>query len=229
MLDLNKETVKVTRLPLRFALSLTNLVVMINFITTAHAVDFTVYTDKSAFLAALSPGYYTETFNTLAVNTLLSSPIVLNSGPNQFQASTGSGDFYNSTNGSDVWLSTDARSDSVNFSAFTNNPTAIGGFFFLTNTSGSPTTGTINANLNSGAATSSITTASSTNFIGFVSTNNTPLSSLLLTTSATTWWVTANDVIVGNALPVPEPSTYILALIASGVMIKLGRNRSKQV
>ena len=216
-----------TRLPLRFALTLTNLVVMINFITTAHAVDFTVYTDKSAFLAALSPGYYTETFNTLAVNTLLSSPIVLNSGPNQFQASTGSGDFYNSTNG--VWLSTDARSDSVNFSAFAKNPTAIGGYFFLTNTSGSPNTGTINANLNSGAATSSITTASSTNFIGFVSTNNTPLSSLLLTTSATTWWVTANDVIVGNALPVPEPSTYILALIASGVMIKLGRNRSKQV
>jgi hypothetical protein len=51
----------------------------------------------------------------------------------------------------------------------------------------------------------------------------------LLTTSATTWWVTANDVIVGKALPVPEPSTYILALIASGVMIRIGRNRSRQV
>ena len=132
-----------TRLPLRFALSLTNLVVMINFITTAHAVDFTVYTDKSAFLAALSPGYYTETFNTLAVNTLLSSPIVLNSGPNQFQVSTGSGDFYTPANGSDVWLSTDDRSASVNFSAFANNPTAIGGYFFLTNSIGSPNTGTI--------------------------------------------------------------------------------------
>jgi hypothetical protein len=105
MLDLNKETVKVRRLTFRFAFSLTNLVVMINFITTAHAVDFNVYTDKTAFLAALSPGYYTETFNTLAVNTQLSSPIVLNSGPNQFQVSTGSGDFYNEANGSDVWLS----------------------------------------------------------------------------------------------------------------------------
>jgi hypothetical protein len=213
----------------RFTLPLMNLALIVGFIGSVHAVDFTVYTDKTAFLAALSPGYYTETFSTLAVNTLLSSPIVLNSGPNQFEVSTGSGDFYNAANGSDVWLSTDIRSESVNFSAFANSPTAIGGYFFLTNSSGSPNTGTINANLNSGAATSSITTASSTNFIGFVSTNNTPLSSLLLTTSATTWWVTANDVIVGKALPVSEPSTYILALIASGVMIRIGRNRSRQV
>jgi len=114
----------------RFILPLMNLALIVGFIGSVHAVDFTVYTDKTAFLAALSPGYYTETFSTLAVNTLLSSPIVLNTGTNQFEVSTGSGDFFNAANGTDVWLSTDIRSESVNFSAFANSPTAIGGYFF---------------------------------------------------------------------------------------------------
>jgi len=79
------------------------LALIMCFMGRVHAVDFTDYTDKTAFLAALSPDDYTETHNTLAVNTLLSSPIVMNSGPNHFLVAADSGDIRNLDNGSDVW------------------------------------------------------------------------------------------------------------------------------
>lgn len=209
--------------PMRFALTLAKLTLMIGVIGSVKAVDFQVYTDKTAFMAALAPGYYTETFNTLAINTVIASPIVLNSGSNQFQASSSSS-FYNASPSSgEVWLSTSNASSSISFGLFAGSPTAIGGYFFLTNLSGAPVNGTINANLNSGASSSSVTTSSPTNFIGFISTNNTSITSLVLSTSSS--WVTVNDLIVGNAISVPEPSSYLFALLASGVMVKLSRRR----
>ncbi len=208
---------------IRTALNLAKFALVIGVIGPVSAADFDVYTDKNAFLAALAPGYYTETFNTLAVNTAIASPIILNSGTNQFQGSSSSA-FYNpSPGGGNVWLSTSNASNSINFSLFAGSPTAIGGYFFLTNINGSEVNGTINANLNAGAAASSVTTSSSTNFIGFVSTNNTSITSLSLSTSAS--WVTVNDLLVGNAVSVPEPSTYALSAIASGVIAALARRR----
>lgn len=184
------------------------------------AADFTVYTDKTAFLAAVSPSYYTETFDSLALGE--SSPITLHSGAEQFVAQA-SGNLYVISGGGGKWLSTNNSSFTLNFTSFAGSPTAIGGYFFITDNPGNIINGTIDANLNSGAATFSVTTSSSTNFIGFVSTQNTPITLLSLGTNSN--WVTANDLVVGQALAVPEPSTYALATIATGVMAYLARRR----
>jgi PEP-CTERM motif len=189
------------------------------------AVDFTVYTDKTAFLAAVSPGYYTETFNSL--NGFYASPMTLRSGAEQFVAQATGGLYVGSVN-SDQVLSTN-NNGILDFTSFAGSPTAIGGYFFLTDSSFNVINGTINANLNSGAATFSVTTSSFTNFIGFVSTQNTPITLLSFGAPATIGGAlsfnTANDLVVGQALAVPEPSTYALAAIATGVMAYLARRR----
>ena len=185
------------------------------------AADFTVYTDKTAFLAAVSPSYYTETFDSLVLG-VMSSPITLHSGAEQFVAQA-SGGLYVLSGGGGKWLSTITINATLNFTSFAGSPTAIGGYFFITDDPGNIINGTIDANLNSGAATFSVTTSSSTNFIGFVSTQNTPITLLSLGTNSN--FVTANDLVVGQALAVPEPSTYALAAIASGVMAYLARRR----
>jgi hypothetical protein len=190
------------------------------------AVDFTVYTDKTAFLAAVSPGYYTETFNSL--NGFYASPMTLRSGAEQFVAQATGGLYVGSVN-SDQVMSTNNNNVTLDFTSFAGSPTAIGGYFFLTDSSFNILNGTINANLNSGAATFSVTTSSSTNFIGFVSTQNTPITLLSFGVPATSGGVqsynTAYDLVVGQALAVPEPSTYALAAIATGVMAYLARRR----
>ena len=184
------------------------------------AADFTVYTDKTAFLAAVSPSYYTDTFDSL--NGAYASPMTLHSGAEQFVAQATGGIFAG--NG---WFSTNNAIATVNFTSFAGSPTAIGGYFFITDTGFNILNGIINANLNSGAATFSVTTSSSTNFIGFVSTQNTPITLLSLNTTGANAFVTVNDLVVGQALAVPEPSTYALAAIASGVMAYLARRRNK--
>jgi hypothetical protein len=193
---------------------------LLAFAAPLPAADFTVYTDKTTFLAAVSPGYYTETFNSL--NGYYASPFTLHSGAEQFVAQA-TGGLYTGAVNSDQVMSTNSIATALDFTSFAGSPTAIGGYLFATDPSFNVVNGIINANLNSGAATFSVTTSSSTNFIGFVSTQNTPIT--LLSFGGPANFITANDLVVGKALAVPEPSTYALAAIASGVMAYLARRR----
>lgn len=216
----------------RIALWAASLTLFLTLAGSLRAADFNVYTDKTAFLAAVDQAYYTETFNSLVTNQVLVSPITLNSGPNQFVASA-SLNFYNvdgPTTG-DVWLSTNNADDPITFSSFATQPTAIGGNFFLTDFTGTPTVGTIRAVLNAGSADYSTSVSSSTNFIGFVSVNNTPITSLKLSTVGgnATQFVTANNLIIATALPVPEPSTYLLGALASTVLAAVARRRKSKI
>ena len=177
---------------------------------------FVTYTDKTLYMAALT-SWSTDNFDDLPLGGQ-ASPITRTVGSYGYQVATsGAGGFFNIGTGSDVWVSTNAVSASVDFTISGGGPTAIGGFFFLTDTAGSPTSGTISASINGGLFTQSVTTSSATNFFGWVSTDGTQISSLSVVPS--TLFATANDLIFGqaNVSAVPEPTS--LALFGIGAVV----------
>ena len=173
---------------------------------------FVTYTDKTLFMAALASSS-TDNFNDLPLGDQR-SPITRIVGSYTYQA-TASGGFFNIGTGSDVWLSNNTVS--INFAISGGGPTAIGGFFFLSNEAGSPTAGTISASINGGLFTQSVFASSATNFFGWVSTDGTQISSLSVVPSAV--YATANDLILGqaNLVAVPEPTS--LALFGIGACV----------
>ena len=161
------------------------------------------------------------------------SPITRTVGSYGYQmATSGAGGFFNVGTGSDVWVSTNADSASVDFTISGGGPTAIGGFFFLTDVAGSPTSGTISASINGGLFTQSVTTSSATNFFGWVSTDGTQISSLSVVPSAE--YATANDLILGqaNLVAVPEPTSlalFVIGAVVAGVGAARRQRRDKKL
>jgi hypothetical protein len=98
-------------------------------------------------------------------------------------------------------------------------PTAMGGFFFVTDSAVSPTSGTISVSINGGLFTQSVTTSSATNFFGWVSTDGTQISSLDVSSTTSDTYASVNDFILGqaNVSAVPEPTS--LALFGIGACV----------
>ena len=107
------------------ALSLAVLLCM----ASAAQADVTVYTDRTAFLAAVSlPG--TDTFNDLS-STEYGSPLTRTAGSYSYRASAGPvSDFYPAGSAADRWLATDVATDAITFSNFSAGVRAFGGNFF---------------------------------------------------------------------------------------------------
>ena len=175
----------------------------------------TLYTNQASFLSALAPGSYLETFDSLPQNTLLASPLTFSQNGFSYTAATTQSTFYNAGPAGDVWLSTNRANDPITFTITGGGPTAIGGYFFPSDISGSAIAGSITLTLTDGGSyTLNNSTATSTSFVGFTTTA--PITSFTLTVPDGTTWNTANNLIVGV---VPEPSTYALVL---GSLILLG-------
>ena len=173
---------------------------------------FVTYTDRTLYMAALASSS-TDNFDDLPLGGQ-ASPITRAVGSYGYQLATpGAGGFFNIGTAGDVWVSTNAVSASIDFTISGGGPTAIGGFFFVTDTAGAPISGTISASINGGLFTQSVTTGSATNFFGWVSTDGTQISSLSVVPS--TLFATANDLILGQA--VPEPTS--LALFGIGAVV----------
>lgn len=190
----------------------------------AAAVD--VYTDQASFLAAISTGYYLETFD--GVEASPEPPIPFSSLGFEYEANVPGGSFVNYANpsdASDIWLSTNVAFDSLQFSFTSGNVTAVGGFFFTAVLSGAPATVDLHVEtdqnaevLTPGGADPELT------FLGFVS--DVPFTSLALSSISPDGfphWPVANDLIVGMA--VPEPSSAALLLLGVTCMTLLGRDR----
>ena len=113
----------------------------------------------------------------------------------------------------DVWLSTNDAVATITFNAIPANVRGIGGFFFGSNISGAFAAGdmTLVATDGGGASTQTITGATTSSFLGFVSTG--PLTSLTLTAvqpAPNFLWPTANDLILATAAAAP-PAVLISA------------------
>ena len=123
------------------------------------------YTDQATFQAALQPGYFSESFGSVALGA--SSPQDVSGGGYTISASTGNGSqFWNAGGG--IWLSTDSVGVSMVLTFSGNVPTAVGGTFFGSNINGQANGQGVTVTLN-GGTTTHLTSTTSTSFAGFIS------------------------------------------------------------
>ena len=196
----------------------------------AHAA-LTVITSQSNFLAQLSNASV-DTFDDLA-RSLVTQPLSRTAGTYGYAASVGPrSDFFPGGSGSDVWLASDNRFDTIQFSNFTSAVRGIGGLFFGTNESGvftsTPANLTVTATDASGSISQILVNPATTTFLGFVSTSS--------LTSLTVWvgsqgigtagvWPTVNNLTIGTVAAVPEPETVALMLAGLALMGLVARRR----
>jgi hypothetical protein len=185
-------------------------------VMTARATA--IYTNQTAFLAATQPGYYLETFNSLPQFTQVPSPLSFSTNGFSYNATAPTAGFFNLGPSGDTWLSTFHEFDPIIFNFTSNNVTAVGGFFFLTDLTGNVAGGTVTVTLNNGKMFS-ITDASSTSFIGF--TTRVPIQSLTVNPppgGSTLVFATVNDFITGKTVPETGSSALLLGLGMVGLL-----------
>ena len=196
--------------------------------TAAAQADITVFTDRSAFLAAISlPG--TDNFNDLAIAET-TSPLMRTAGAYSYSASAGPvSDFYPAGSATDKWLATNSANDSITFSVFSSGLRGFGGNFFGSDVNGAFSPGhTVILTASDGTTTRTVNldNATTTSFLGFIS--SAPLLSVNLRPDGlpgNVYWATANDVTLGMVSQVPEPGTYGMMLAGLGVVGCLARRR----
>ena len=197
----------------------------------AHAGPL-LYTTLAAFLAAVSnPG--TDTFESLSGNT--PSPLARTAGAYGYQAATSVSTFYGAGTAADRWLSTDYALETVTFNSFSAGVAGIGGFFFGSDFSGAfkaISSITVVATDASGATSSTLSNASTTTFLGFVST--TAIASLTVLANQPAGggvtWPTVNNLILAQAAGpsvVPEPGS--IALLGLGAVAVLFARKRRRV
>lgn len=200
---------------------------------TSHA-SFTVFNMAAEFAAATSaPGV--DTYNSFSSGNPAPSPITRNAGAYTYTAATTTSTFFGAGTTADPWLSTDKETDSITFFDFSGGAKAIGGNFFGSDAGGNFASGdiTIVANDSFGAqSTQTITGATLSSFLGFVSTGT--ISSLVVTAvqpAIGRLWPTVVNLTIATPTavaitPVPEPEGYALMLAGLGAVgFMVGRRR----
>jgi hypothetical protein len=192
--------------------------------SAAHA-DVTVYTDRAAFLAAITLAG-TDTFNDLG-GTPYDSPLARMAGGYGYLASAGPVDgFYPAGGAADIWLAANVAADTITFSNFAPGVRAFGGSFFATDINGVFAPGrtlVLTASDGANVRTVNLYDATTATFLGFVSSD--PLASVSLRpdgVAGSVYWATANDVI----LAVPEPASCCMLLAGLGLVGLAARRRA---
>jgi hypothetical protein len=120
----------------------------------------------------------------------------------------------------DRWLSNDTYTNPIVFSQFSGQVSAFGGNFFDSDLAGQYTNGKLILTAIDGSALSySLAGATTSNFLGFVSSS--PLAAVTLGSVGGAYWPTANNVV----LAVPEPATYGMLLAGLGFVGVMSRRR----
>lgn len=195
--------------------------------TGASQAAITVYTDQTSFLAAvINPGV--DGFNGFSIIGSTPSPITRTAGDYGYTADTGpAGSFFGAGSPANPWLSTNTATDTVSFFNFTGGVAALGGNFFGSEISGlfAPGSVTLTATDADGTVTQTIVNATTSSFVGFVSSTGTLASATLASVQPTTGflWPTADNLTL--AAPIPEPETYALMLAGLGLMGFMARRR----
>ena len=199
--------------------------------TAPAQAAITVYTSLVAFTAATTaPG--TDTYTGFSITGVTGSPITRSAGAYGYTAAT-PGDFFGAGTGSNPWLSTNTATDTITFSAFTGGSNAVGGNFFGSDVAGAFAAGNITlvATDSSGSVTQTIVGATTSSFLGFVST--TAVTSLTITSvqpvGGFLWPTVDNLVFAKRAVvqaAVPESSTWLMMLAGFGLVGGAMRRRS---
>ncbi|OHV95294.1 hypothetical protein AKG95_19050 [Janthinobacterium lividum] len=195
------------------------------FAASAAQADITVFTSQSAYLAAVG-NTGVDTFDDLPIDAL-GGPLNRNAGSYAYTVSSVgvSPILYGAGTGSDNWLSTNNRDDSVLFSNFSSEVRGVGGFFFGSNLAGEYANGqsvTLTArNALGELLTYELTLPTQASFVGFLSTG--AFSDLAVSTAGQIGiWPTINNL---NVSAVPEPATYGMLLGGLGLLGFMARRR----
>ena len=179
------------------------------------------YTDRAAFLAALSSSS-TDNYNDLTAG-IGSSPLSRTIPGYTYNAEASSGLAIGSTGGYQVLSTSLVEPLTLNFTA--GAPTAVGGYFFNTDEPFNLLNRVITVTANYGASTQSVVTGSATNFFGWLDNSGTPFTSLVIQPGAgtPTAYATVDDLVLGQAAPasVPGPLPLIGAATAFGFSRRL--------
>jgi hypothetical protein len=185
----------------------------------------TVYTNQADFLAAATMSG-TDSFDDMA-RAAIDGPLMRSAGGLGYTVSTTATAFFPGGTAGDVWLSPNLRWDVVTFNGFGADITGIGGNFFGSNLSGAFQAASV---LNlvatdaSGSVTRTLTNASATSFLGFISDGSLlSLSLVVPSTSSSTAWPTVNNLVLASAIP--EPGTWLLMLGGLGLLGAAARRR----
>lgn len=193
---------------------------------TAAQAQVAVYTDRNAFLAAVS-NHGVDTFNNLSIAPT-NTPLNRMAGSFAYTAAAGPiSIFYPAGSAADVWLATNNLYDTMTFTPATAGVNAIGGYFF-----GSDAYGYFDpnrqirlvANFGAGSQTYTIANATTTSFVGFISQGNNLVNLMVSSLGVNSCWPTANDLVMGIA-PIPEPTNYSMLLAGMLTLGWLARRR----
>jgi hypothetical protein len=209
--------VLIPSLPSLFSLKPLCLAAMLCAAAGAQA-GITVYTNEADFLSAVSaPG--TDTFDDLEVAPY-GDIVYRTAGAYNYQAYSATG-IWGAGGPADFWLSNNTRYHPIVFSQFTGGVSAFGGNFFASDIAGEfvPDGTLVLTAVDGGTLTYDLAGATTTSFLGFVSTS--PLTSVTLGTDGGGYWPTANNVV----LAVPEPATYGMMLAGIGLVGVVARRR----
>jgi hypothetical protein len=184
---------------LRAALSLALL------LSLSSACTADIYTDKTTFLKHVQSGYYLETFDELPAFAKITTPYPFSGNGFSYNASAPLELFgIQVAPPSDNALSTNVPQDPLTLTFTSNNVTAVGGSFFLTNHDGNPMPGKVSLTLNDGTHYDVTGTAATPQpFVGFTTAPNQFITSLTLTTQVNMGWNTVNNLYVGKVVPAP--------------------------
>lgn len=196
---------------------------------STQAATYQTYTDRNDFLANVFLPESVDTFDDLNRGQLLTSPLSRTVAPYSYDVTATGGLFTNGTNTPpDTWISTATQNSVLTLAtlASTEGPVnAIGAYFFVVDNDGNVTAEPITVTVNGGDAPLTTSTASATNFFGWVTLAD--ITSVEVTIGSTAnRFATVNDV----TFAVPEPSTYALLAMAAttGGICQLRRRRNSR-
>ncbi|MCX5967176.1 MAG: hypothetical protein NTV57_05950 [Cyanobacteria bacterium] len=152
-----------------------------------------MYTDRAAFLAALSSS---STDNYEDLNGFYTSPLSRTISGYIYDAAATGGLYTGNAGGSQVLSSNNSVALTLNF---TNGaPTAVGGYFFNTDFNFNIVNGAITVTANPGASVQSVVTSSATNFFGWLDDSGTPFTSLVIVpaTGGSTAYPAVDDLVL---------------------------------
>ncbi|MDQ2819816.1 MAG: PEP-CTERM sorting domain-containing protein [Pseudomonadota bacterium] len=191
--------------------------------------NLVAYTTQAGFTAATT-AQGTDTYAGFSITGTTPSPITRTAGAYSYTAAVSTTTFFGAGTTANPWLSTNTATATITFSNFTNGAQAIGGNFFGSNINGNFQLGSIliTATDVSGAVTQTIVNATTTSFLGFVSTNT--LLSLTVASvqpASSVLWATVDNLVLArraaDVAAVPEPGSIALLLAGLGIIVMLAR------
>ena len=195
----------------------------------AQAV-ITVYTSLAAFTAATT-AQGTDNYTGFSITGTTPTPVIRSTQTGTSYTytanATPTGLFFGAGTTANPWLSTNTATDTITFNTFVGGSNGVGGNFFGSNISGlfAPGDLTLTATDASGTVTRTITGATMSSFLGFISDG--PITQLTLASVQPSTggflWPSVDNLVLAAA--VPEPGTYAMMLAGLGVCGFMARRR----